>query len=96
LWHPHNIYKNGELNPLNAFRFFIQCCLSILNISAILLCMYFAHLAGVNVGVMTAIWGVQPLFAAFLDWCIYSEPFLLSYAIGILMMIGCAVCISFK
>ena len=58
--------------------------------------MYYAHLAGVNVGVMTAIWGVQPLFAAGLDYLIYREPFLWSYLIGIIMMIACAVCISFK
>ena len=87
---------DGELRPLNLLRFFIQVCITILNIACILLCMYYAHLANVNVGVMTAIWGVQPLFAAFLDWVINGEPFLLSYAIGIVMMIGCAVCISFK
>ena len=61
-----------------------------------LLTMYFAHLGNINVAVITALWSIQPLFGAILDLLIYGEPFLLSYGIGILMMIGCAVCISFK
>jgi drug/metabolite transporter (DMT)-like permease len=96
VWHPHNIIKDGQFNGLNLVRFAIQVLLFLLNVSSILLCMHYAHLGGVNVGVMTAIWGVQPLFAAFLDWLIYKEPFLLSYAIGIVMMIFCAIAVAFK
>ena len=96
LWHPHNIIVKGRANGVYILRYVIQCLITLCNVTSILLTMYFAHLAGVNTGIMTAIWGVQPLFAALLDYLIYSEPFLLSYGIGILMMIACAVLISFK
>jgi drug/metabolite transporter (DMT)-like permease len=95
-WHPHNIIVDGKLDCLNLLRFFIQVLLFIINLGSILLCMHYAHLGGVNVGVITAIWGIQPLITAILDKLMYDEPFLPSYAIGIFLMICSTVCISLK
>lgn len=47
-----------------------------------------------NVGVITTLWCVQPVFAALLDWLINKEPILTNHIIGMLFVIASGVAIS--
>jgi drug/metabolite transporter (DMT)-like permease len=74
-WHPHNIIREDGFHCMNFFRFFIQCLLFLGINSSIFLTMYYAHLANINVGVITTIWSVQPLVASIFDFILNGERF---------------------
>lgn len=57
--------------------------------------MYFSHLSGINVGVITTIWSVQPLIAAILDWVFYRQVLGLNHLIGMILIILGAVSIGY-
>jgi len=81
---------------MNVLRFGIQCVIFLFVNCNIFLTMYYAHLADVNVGVITTIWAVQPLFGAILDKLIYDEDLKFSYIFGILLIAASSVCIGLK
>jgi drug/metabolite transporter (DMT)-like permease len=56
--------------------------------------MYFAHLSDTNVGVLTTLWCVQPVFSAILDYFINNEPIRTNHVIGMILVIGSGVAIS--
>lgn len=56
--------------------------------------MYFSHVTGINVGIITTLWSIQPLFSAGLDRMIYGEPIRINHFIGMLMVIASGVAIS--
>ena len=56
--------------------------------------MYYAHMADVNVGIITTIWSIQPVAAATLDYFIYGEKLMLHHLFGIVFIIGSALSIS--
>lgn len=71
VWHRNNIIIDGKLNVTHLILFLIMCCLFLGIMSSIFMTMYFSHISGVNVGVITTIWSVQPLIAAVIDWIIH-------------------------
>ena len=79
---------------MNVLRFGIQCCLFFGIQSFIFLTMYYAHMADVNVGIITTIWSIQPLAAAILDYFIYGEKLMKHHLFGMVFVIGSALCIS--
>lgn len=80
---------------MNVVRFGIQCCLFFGIQSFVFLTMYYAHMADVNVGIITTIWSIQPLAAAILDYFIYGEKLMKHHLFGMVFVIGSALCISF-
>ena len=81
---------------MNLLRFSIQCVIFLLVNCSIFLTMYYAHLANVNVGVITTIWAVQPLAGALMDKLLNDEPLHISHLVGIILVIISSLCISFK
>ena len=79
---------------MNVLRFGIQCCLFFGIQSFIFLTMYYAHMADVNVGIITTIWSIQPLAAATLDYFIYGEKLRMHHLMGMVFVIGSGLCIS--
>jgi hypothetical protein len=71
VWHRNNLIIDGKLNCVHLVLFLIMCCLFFGIMASIFMTMYFSHMSGVNVGVITTIWSVQPLIAAMLDFLIY-------------------------
>ena len=59
-----------------------------------ILTMWFANRAGVNVGVITCIWSINPLFMAFLDFIIFGQNLRYYHMIGTILLILSAVSIS--
>ena len=56
--------------------------------------MYFATEAGMNVGVVTVIWSVNPLLMAFADRVIYKTYLKYYHYIGLLSIMVCTVIIA--
>ena len=57
--------------------------------------MYYSHMSGVNVGIITTIWGIQPIVAATFDLIINKEPIFFYHVVGMVLCIGSGLCISF-
>ena len=56
--------------------------------------MWFAARAGVNVGVITCIWSISPLFIAVLDFLIYGQTLSYYHLIGLIALVLSAASIS--
>lgn len=95
-WHPQNIIVNGQVKPMNVIRFILQCCMFFAVQAFKFLTMYYSHMAHVNVGIITTLWSVQPLAAAFLDYLIYGERLTIYHLVGIVLVVASAFCISFS
>lgn len=50
--------------------------------------------SGVNIGIVTTIWAINPFTSALMDWIVYSEPLHLNHWFGMLGLVICAVLIS--
>mmetsp|Transcript_9676 Transcript_9676/g.16272 ORF Transcript_9676/g.16272 Transcript_9676/m.16272 type:complete len:184 (+) Transcript_9676:527-1078(+) len=74
--------------------FSLSVCLYIGTQCLIILTMHFAHLAQVNVGIITTIWGVQPLVAAVLDYFINSEKLTRYHLCGMIFIVIGGLCVS--
>ena len=96
IWHSYNIIINGKLNPVHLVLFMIMCCLFLGIMSSIFLTMYYSHMSGVNVGVITTIWSVQPLIAAFFDWVLYKQMLGFHHVLGMILVILGAVAIGYS
>lgn len=57
-----------------------------------IMCMWTAHLANLNVGVIAVIWSITPLLQAFFDYVLFRYKMKINLWIGmILMIIACAL-----
>lgn len=56
--------------------------------------MYYAYLANLNKGVVSVIWGLNPLFIAFMDCMIYGQKLTTKHYIGLLSLVLCTVAIA--
>lgn len=56
--------------------------------------MYFSNLAGVNVGVITTIWSLNPIFLAIADYFINKQKLKYYHSIGLISIICCCVAIN--
>lgn len=72
-----------------------MCCLFFGIMASIFMTMYFSHMSGVNVGVITTIWSVQPLIAALLDFVIYRQLLGFHHVVGMVLVILGAVAIGY-
>ena len=59
-----------------------------------ILTMWFSGLARINVGVITTIWAVNPLFLAIFDSIIFKQKLFYYHYIGMLSIVGCTLIIS--
>ena len=58
--------------------------------------MYYSHMSGINVGIITTLWSIQPLAAAFLDYLINGEKLTKYHLIGIVLVLASALLIAFS
>lgn len=64
--------------------------------SSIFMTMYYSHISGVNVGVITTIWSVQPLIAAVLDYLVNKEVIGFHHLVGMILIVLGAVSIGYS
>ncbi len=71
-WVDFRFKVDGTLNMVNMIGFLIFALIYGLYQNLAVTCFYFTNKAGINVGVMTTIWSINPLFIAVLDYLIYK------------------------
>ena len=95
IWHRNNIIVDSKLNIRHLLLFLIKCCIFFGILSSKFMTMYFAHISGINVGVITTIWSVQPLIAALVDWIFYNQVLGFNHFIGMILIILGALSIGY-
>ena len=56
--------------------------------------MYYAYLADLNKGVVSVIWGLNPLFIALFDFFLYKQKFAWRHLFGAISLIFCTIAIG--
>ena len=56
--------------------------------------MYYAYLADLNKGVVSVIWGLNPLFIALFDFILYKQKFAKRHLFGAISLILCSIAIG--
>jgi len=59
-----------------------------------ILTFHYAIRADINVGVISTVWAINPLFLAVLDFLIYKQQLTKKHLLGMISLVLCAVCIS--
>ena len=72
-WVDQNLVKCGKIVWINVFGFFIFCLIYLLVQNLAFITMWFCALAGINVGVITVIWAISPLFLAVSDYFLFGQ-----------------------
>jgi len=71
-WSNQNIVIKGKLKVRHLLAFVVYCCLLVAARGLVYLTIYFATAADVNVGVITTIWSVDPVFLAIVDYLVFG------------------------
>ena len=89
-----NLYHDGKLSGKHLLGFvcFSLCYFCIQNLA--FLTMYFANRANINVGLITTIWSVNPLFLAFMDSLIFGQKLQYFHHIGMIAIVICTIALS--
>lgn len=69
-------------------------CMSLIIQNAQLMVLWFSNLAQINVGAITVIWSVTPLFIAIIDYLLFQVKLKYNYIIGIILMLASAIVLS--
>ena len=85
---------DGKVDCKNVLGFVAFCFNYFLIQNMAFLTMWFASLADVNVGVITVIWSVNPLFMAIMDRIVYKEGMECYHLAGTLAIVACTVVLS--
>ena len=56
---------------------------------------YYANLAGVNIGLITVIWRISIFMGAFSDYLIFGQKLKYYHYIGLILIFMCSVLIAF-
>ena len=96
LWAPQNLIVKGKLQTANVIAFACFCTIYLLNQILAFSTMYYAYLADLNKGVVSVIWGLNPLFIAFIDFLVYRSRLSPRHYFGFLTLILCTLFIAFS
>ena len=94
LWNNQNIIVDGQFKLKNLIGFVCYCLIYLLIQLLAIYTMYFANKAGVNVGIITTIWSLNPLFMATADFFIFGQPLKHYHYQGLISILICSVVIS--
>ena len=93
-WIDHNIKFNGKVSRQHAWGYFLYSLIYFLIQNMAFLTMYFSALAKVNVGLITTIWSVNPLFIAIMDFIIFKQQLRYFHLLGMVAIVVCTVLLS--
>ena len=60
------------------------------------LTMWFSALAQINVGLITVIWSLNPLYMAACDYFLFNEKLKYFHIIGTVLIVACTILLSLK
>jgi len=94
LWTDQNLIIDGQVRWKNVVGYacFACCYFCIQNLA--FLTIFFASKADINVGLITTIWSVNPLFMAIMDSIFFSQKLQYFHVIGMISIVACTVVLS--
>lgn len=95
-WMNQNLIVGGKLKCVNLLGFAVFCLLYFCIQNMAFLTMWFASLAQINVGVITVIWSINPLYLAAVDYFLFKTRLQCFHFIGTLMIVTCTVLLALK
>lgn len=93
-WNEQKLIIDNKVDCKNVLGFVAFCFNYFLIQNMAFLTMWFAALADINVGVITVIWSVNPLFMAIMDWIIYKVSLECYHLAGTLAIVACTIILS--
>ena len=84
----------GKVSKVNVIGFIAFCFVYFLVQNMAFLTMYFSALAKMNVGLITTLWSVNPLFNAIMDRIMFDEKLKAYHAIGMIFIVICTALLS--
>ena len=95
-WMNQNIIVGGKFRCINAVGFLAFCLMYFIIQNMAFMTMWFADLAQINVGVITVIWSINPLYMAAVDYFLFKIKLKYFHFIGTIMIVGCTVLLALK
>lgn len=92
-WVDQNIIKNGRIDTVNLLAYICFCLIFSINQIFAFLTMYYSQLAHLNKGVVSVIWGLNPLFIAFIDYLFYKQDISIKHYFGLTALVFSSVAI---
>ena len=93
-WNDQNLVLDGQVYWRNVVGFTVYCLLYFLIQNLAFLTMFFSALAQVNVGLITTIWSVNPLFMAIMDFIIFKQKLYYYHLVGTISIVICTIVLS--
>jgi len=93
-WNNQNLIVKDKLKWNHVFGFIVFSMLYFLIQTLAFTTMWTAQKANTNVGIITCIWSINPLFIAVSDYLIYKQKLKFSHAIGTVALVLCVLFIS--
>ena len=93
-WNNQNLIVGGKLNKRNTLGFAAFCTFIMACHLCILLNVFFAERAGINLGLITIAWRASILFGAFMDFIIFKEKLKYYHFLGLILIVSCVTLIS--
>ena len=85
---------NGKVHCKNVCGFTAFCLVYFLIQNLAFVMMWTANLAGLNIGVVTVIWAINPALLACVEYFVFGTKPQIAHAFGILCMIACSVLLA--
>ena len=95
-WLDQNIIVEGKFKLLNLIGFIAFSCLYFLIQNMAFMTMWFANLAQVNVGIITVIWSINPLYMAAADYFLFNTQLKCFHLVGTVLIVACTILLSLK
>ena len=93
-WLDQNLIVKGKFKCYNLFGFIVFSCLYFAIQNMAFLTMWFAALAKVNVGVITVIWAINPLYMAAADYFLFKTNLKCFHLVGTILIVACTILLS--
>lgn len=82
--------------PMHMLGFIGMVLINFLDINMVNFCMWTAHLANINVGVISVIWSMTPLLQAIVDYFLFKEKLKYNLWIGMILMVFTSALLSMQ
>jgi hypothetical protein len=93
-WNHQNLIIGGKMNWTHLLGFVLFCITYFMIQNMAFLTMHFSSLANVNVGLITTIWSVNPVFMAIMETMCFDSRLECYHLVGTLLIVVCTVALS--
>jgi len=93
-WVDLNLMKDGKIIKKNLYGFVLMSCFCFIIQNLLIITVWTARLADINVGVVSIIWSLTPLMVACMEYFMMGTKLRYYYFVGMILMLISAVLLS--